>query len=456
MFPFCGAGLLAGSGDAFCPQRTAPAAARAQLRARAPRVLQALGALTAATFTSHTFTGSQDGGRPISNMTGVSQENFETPEWRTEGLSGRKIPKGFDTWTDYTRYALESIKVHGPVGPSADEAKNPAYRPMSLVDRKRSMGVDFGPSFCGLAMSLGGVNTMSMGTLRTGQDRSRRDWKQLAIQIVKIASTYRIKDIVVGQPLQKDGSEGRIGKLVRYFVQILADTCLLMLGNEVTVFMWDERFSTQYAAMRLANKPKFDGAMFKKWITAKMGLNWGAKALLDSEAARAILEHWLDKDENSEIINKELRIELSERIAPSKQACIRYLKYRKEWYDRHPGSYDLDEDSHERAVEAFRDYMGGLDGFGDKEYEFQKREDRRAKNRADNERVKAMREQSAARQAFRDAAAAQDKKFQGMELPKESDGASTASHAGSAAQVARPPEGQRSESDAVDHFPWWV
>mmetsp|Transcript_119333 Transcript_119333/g.283282 ORF Transcript_119333/g.283282 Transcript_119333/m.283282 type:complete len:338 (+) Transcript_119333:369-1382(+) len=312
--------------------------------------------------------------------------------------------------------------------------KNPAYRPMSLVDRKRSMGVDFGPSFCGMAMSLGGVNTMPMGTLRTGQD-----WKQLAIKIVKIASTYRIKDIVVGQPLQKDGSEGRIGKLVRYFVQILADTCLLMLGNEVTVFMWDERFSTQYAAMRLANKPRFDGSMFKKWITAKIGMNWGAKGLLDSEAARAILEHWLSKDENTEIINKEL----SERIAPSRQACIRYLKYRKvramlpeveegppeepagpgkegwEWYDRHPGSYDLDEDSHERAVEAFRDYMGGLDGFGDKEYEFQKREDRRAKNRADNERVKAAREQSAARQAFRDAAAAQDKKFKGMELPKE-------------------------------------
>ncbi|OLQ06479.1 putative Holliday junction resolvase [Symbiodinium microadriaticum] len=444
MFPFFGAGLLAGSGDACCPQRSAP-----PLRGRAPRVLQALGALTAATVTSHTFAGlwgshSLPPLRDCSGLacraesqvqgTGVSQENFETPEWRVEGLSGRKIPKGFDTWTDYTRYAVESIKVHGPVGPSADEAKNPAYRPISLVDRKRSMGVDFGPSFCGMAMSLGGVNTMPMGTLRTGQD-----WKQLAIKIVKIASTYRIKDIVVGQPLQKDGSEGRIGKLVRYFVQILADTCLLMLGNEVTVFMWDERFSTQYAAMRLANKPRFDGSMFKKWITAKIGMNWGAKGLLDSEAARAILEHWLSKDENTEIINKEL----SERIAPSRQACIRYLKYRKvramlpeveegppeepagpgkegwEWYDRHPGSYDLDEDSHERAVEAFRDYMGGLDGFGDKEYEFQKREDRRAKNRADNERVKAAREQSAARQAFRDAAAAQDKKFKGMELPKE-------------------------------------
>lgn len=62
---------------------------------------------------------------------------------------------------------------------------------------------------------------MGMGTLRTG-----KDWKELAIKIARIASTSRVKellpskaalldmlceDIVVGQPLERDGSEGKIG-----------------------------------------------------------------------------------------------------------------------------------------------------------------------------------------------------------------------------------------------------
>ncbi|CAK8997247.1 unnamed protein product [Durusdinium trenchii] len=366
--------------------------------------------------------------------TKVTQKNFETPGWK--GGKGREIPKGFESWSDYTRYALEGIKVNGPVGPTADQAKNKDYRPTSLVDRKRSMGVDFGPSFVGLALSLGGVNTMPMGTLRTGED-----WKELAIKIAKIASTQRVKDIVVGQPLERDGSEGKIGKLVRYFVQVLADACLLMLGNEVTVYMWDERFSTTYAAMRLGNRPRFDGEAFKRWITVRQGLNWGAKALLDSEAARAILEHWLSKDERSEIINKEL----SERVAPSREACMRYLKYRKvraalppakdlqpeepagpgkeawEWYDRHPESYEVDEEEHQSATSAFNDYMAGLDGFGDKERDAEKRRGERRTARREERRVRRARRASdrEAEEVLQERVDQSQKDYQGMKLPKE-------------------------------------
>jgi len=366
-----------------------------------------------------------------SARTGVTAENFESKGWK--GLKGRQIPKGFETWTDYTRYALEGIKVHGPVGPTADEAKNRDFRPMSLVDRKRSMGVDFGPSFCGLALSLGGVNTMPLGTLRTG-----KDWKRLAIRIAKIASTQRIKDIVIGQPLNLDGTEGKISKLARYFAQLVADACLLMLGSDVTVFMWDERYSTTYAAFRLGNRPRFDGEAFKRWITVKHGLNWGAKALLDAEAARAILEHWLARDERSEIMNKEL----SERIPPSREACLRYLKYRKvkallpqvevqpeepagpgkegwEWYDRHPESYDVDEETHQSATTAYTDYMKGLDGFGEKERELEKAAEERARQKAIRERIKSKREESEMRQAFRDKAAEVQKQHKGLNLPKE-------------------------------------
>eukprot|EP00971_Amphidinium_carterae_P157309 3118610-Amphidinium_carterae.1 len=68
--------------------------------------------------------------------------------------------------------------------------------------------------------------------------------------------------------------------------------------------------------MRLVTRPRFDGALFKTWLDGQRGLDSNAKALLDSEAARAILEHWLEKDPTTEELNKER----SERVAPSKQA----------------------------------------------------------------------------------------------------------------------------------------
>jgi len=230
------------------------------------------------------------------------------------------LPKGFETWTDYTRYALESIQVQSPVGPRADEAKQAEWRPQSLVDRKRALGIDFGPRFCGVALSMGGVTSVPLGTLKTGED-----WKDLAIKIAQMASTRRVKDIVIGQALEKDGTEGRIGRIARHFANILADTTLLMLGGHVSIFLWDERFSTLHAALRLSTRPRFDGTAFKAWIDGRRGLSVNAKALLDAEAARAILEHWLQKDPATEQLNKEL----SERISPSREACVSYLKYRK-------------------------------------------------------------------------------------------------------------------------------
>jgi len=359
-----------------------------------------------------------------------NSESGDPDEWG--GLPpGQRIPKGFETWSDYTRYALEGIQVHGPVGPGPDETKLSNNRPNSLVDRKRAMGIDFGPSFTGLALSLGGVNTIPMGTLRTGED-----WKELAIKIAEMASTRRIKDIVVGQPLEKDGTEGRIGKLVRHFVKILADTCLLMLGGYVTVYLWDERFSTVYAAMRLTTRPKFDGAIFKTWLDGQRGLNFGAKGLLDAEAARAILEHWLAKDERSEVINKEL----SERVSPSREACTSYLNYRKvraslpatrptqpagpgkdgwEWDDANPESYDMDADEYMGQRQDYDDYMKGMDRFGDRDYEYQKRRAEELKTKKTDRRIREMQDDSGLKDAFEAATSGSETTYTGLKLPKE-------------------------------------
>mmetsp|Transcript_108941 Transcript_108941/g.307000 ORF Transcript_108941/g.307000 Transcript_108941/m.307000 type:complete len:494 (-) Transcript_108941:146-1627(-) len=339
-------------------------------------------------------------------------------------------PTFHNSWTDYTRYAL-GIEDYGPGSdPTTDQSSQGREkyekRPIGyFVDRKRSMGVDFGPQFVGLALSLGGVNTIPMGTLETGED-----WTELAVRIAQIASTRRVWDIVVGYPLEKSGEEGKIGRLVRYFTAMLADSVLLTLGPNTTVHLWDERFSTTYAAMRLVTKPKFDSAAFKSWLDGQRGLNFGSKALLDAEAARAILEHWLEKDYNTEVINKEK----SERVTPSRQACMEYLRWRKtpllqprrpkepagpgkeawEWDDAHPWQMDITAEEYMQQAEQFSHYMDGSDNFGDRQREYEKRQERREElTRIENERRMKM-DLESAREKLRESGARVERKHKSL------------------------------------------
>lgn len=319
--------------------------------------------------------------------------------------STNRPPQDLDDWTDYTKFALGMDSYGGPDGERTQQeiAGQDGKRYVSLTDRRRSMGIDFGPAFTGLSLSLGGVNSIPLGTLQTGQD-----WKETALKVVQIASTRRVRDIVIGQPLEKDGSEGQISLLVRHFSQLVADSALLVSGPNVTVFLWDERFSTTYAAMRLAVRPRFDSSAFKSWLDGQRGLSFGAKALLDAEAARAILEHWLAKDPATEVLNKEK----SERVPPSRKACMAYLKWRNrpligasrpkrpeepagpgreawEWSDQNPESEFMSAEEYEEQSEAYEKYMKGMNNFGDRETELK---ERLAKQRADNARENRIRD----------------------------------------------------------------
>lgn len=317
------------------------------------------------------------------------------------------LPGSIDDWTDYTRFAL-GVEDRDPDKESPNNYKRVGY----LFDRRRALGVDFGPQFVGLALSLGGVNTMPMGTLQTGED-----WQDTALRIARIASTRRVEDIVIGLPYEMDGSEGTIARLVRHFAQILADAVLLVRGPSTAVFVWDERFSTTYAAMRMATRPHFDGMAFKSWLDGQRGLNFTAKCMLDSQAARAILEHWLDKDPDTEVVNKEL----SERIAPSREACVAYLKWKKApllkpvrplepagpGKEGHEFDYQHDDEDNNISpeeymsqAERYHHYMEGMDNFGDRTaeldariqatFERKQRDKAAALAREDRERVKAQ------------------------------------------------------------------
>mmetsp|Transcript_46359 Transcript_46359/g.110392 ORF Transcript_46359/g.110392 Transcript_46359/m.110392 type:complete len:449 (-) Transcript_46359:30-1376(-) len=310
-----------------------------------------------------------------------------------EASAETNSPNVGEDWTDYTRYALGiDDQTEDGQAQAGGQEKRPI--PAAYLDRRRALGIDFGPEFTGLALSMGGTNTMPIGTLNTG-----RDWKELALKLAQIVSTRRVQDVVVGYPLEVDGSEGRIAKLVRHFSQILADAILLLLGGHVAVYLWDERFSTTYAAMKLLTRPNFDGQLFKSWLDGQRGLCYNSKALLDSEAARAILEHWLEKDPVTDELNKER----SERVPPSKEAAVSYLTWKKtvpkqakKERPKEPGGtgkdwaeYDyLNPDADEvtpgefwQQASDFQRNMDGMDNFGDKYSEYIERVRKRVEQR---------------------------------------------------------------------------
>jgi putative Holliday junction resolvase len=100
----------------------------------------------------------------------------------------------------------------------------------------------------------------------------RRALKQDLEAIATMLRDRRVSMIVVGLPLNMDGSEGPAARGARQFAASLADA----LG--VTVEMFDERLTSFEARDRLADMPARKGAR---------------KTGLDALAAVVILEGWM-------------------------------------------------------------------------------------------------------------------------------------------------------------------
>jgi putative Holliday junction resolvase len=100
----------------------------------------------------------------------------------------------------------------------------------------------------------------------------RRALKQDVAAIAAMIRERRVSTIVVGLPLNMDGSEGPAARAARKFAASIADA----LG--VTVEMFDERLTSFEARERIAGMPAKKGAR---------------KSGLDALAAVVILEGWM-------------------------------------------------------------------------------------------------------------------------------------------------------------------
>lgn len=135
----------------------------------------------------------------------------------------------------------------------------------------RVLGIDYGTVRIGLAVSdpLGMLAT-PLETLEGGKPRQNVE------AIAEICRNKEITKIVVGRPLNMDGSEGSLVPEIDAFMD--------RLTSEVTfpVISWDERMTSLTAERGLREA----GAKQKR-----------KKELVDQVAAQIILQHYLDSQD---------------------------------------------------------------------------------------------------------------------------------------------------------------
>lgn len=137
-----------------------------------------------------------------------------------------------------------------------------------MVDHMRIMGIDLGTRRIGVALS----DQMCMLAHGRGAIERISDEKAIS-RIIEIVSEEKVERIVVGFPLNMDGTEGPRAVDSRKFVE------KLMSLAGVDVILWDERLSTKEAEDVL--------------IQADVGRKKRRK-VVDKMAAQLILQGYLD------------------------------------------------------------------------------------------------------------------------------------------------------------------
>jgi putative Holliday junction resolvase len=132
----------------------------------------------------------------------------------------------------------------------------------------RVIGLDVGSVRIGVAVSdetgiiARGLETLTRKSLKTDLDH-----------LLQLISVNEVEEIVVGNPLDLDGSAGRQAELVREFV------VQLKRSTDVPVTLWDERFSSTAAERVL-----IEGGLQRR----------KRKSVIDKLAAVIILQSFLD------------------------------------------------------------------------------------------------------------------------------------------------------------------
>jgi len=137
----------------------------------------------------------------------------------------------------------------------------------------RALALDVGSKTIGIAVSDAG------GSMAYAREVLRRKGHVLdAATVCDRARELAAEVIVVGLPLELDGTTGHRARLVKRFIKVLEAT-LIEAELGLPVELWDERFSTAAAERTLLEA---DLSRAKR------------KQNIDAVAAQFILQGWLD------------------------------------------------------------------------------------------------------------------------------------------------------------------
>ncbi len=152
-----------------------------------------------------------------------------------------------------------------PTNPSSHQNSSSL---ISLPDKGRLLGLDLGTKTIGLAISDGlRLTATPLFTIK------RKKFTLDANQIVEVLDQYQVTGIVLGLPLNMDGSEGPRAQSTRAFSRNLQNLI------KIPIAFWDERLSTS--------------AVTRTLIEADMSRAKRAE-LVDKLAASFILQGALD------------------------------------------------------------------------------------------------------------------------------------------------------------------
>ena len=134
--------------------------------------------------------------------------------------------------------------------------------------KKRILGVDLGDARTGLAVSD------ALGMLANGIGYIRSDYdKKIAEEVLAAAKEYDVGTIVIGNPINMNGTLGPRCEKIEAFVVLLSSM------TDIPIVKFDERLSTA-AAHRILNETN---------IKSKK-----RKQVIDTLSAQIILQNYMD------------------------------------------------------------------------------------------------------------------------------------------------------------------
>lgn len=132
----------------------------------------------------------------------------------------------------------------------------------------RYMGIDYGKARIGIAFS-----DLS-GTIASAHSVIKGEGEKDVENLSKLAKSMEVKYIVIGLPLNADGTESEMSKFVQDFGKKLSEK------SGLQVFYQDERYTSYEAEEYLK----------------EAGIKWEKrKELLDKVSAQIILQNYLDE-----------------------------------------------------------------------------------------------------------------------------------------------------------------